>query len=126
MKFQNDQDRALWITSIGAELFSDQKSDFLEPLESKFKIVPNNGYTAELSEDLESKDGVGLMIYNSDYYPYISNNFNSQTLTLEGENGIYERYWKKWLKFRLNASLIEMTGYFTETELSKIQKIQRI
>lgn len=126
LKFQNDLDNSLWIEISGAEDYTSQTSDFLGKLESKFKLVPRNGYTAELSEELESKDGVGLMIYNNENSPFIASNYENQTLELNGSNGIYERYWKKWLKFRLNSSHVEMIGYFTEMELSKIQKLQRI
>ena len=126
LKFQNDVDTSLWIDTTGDEVFVAQKSDFLEPIENKFKLVPNNGYTAELSEALESKDGIGLMIYNSEDSPFVSSHYVNQTLSFAGQKGIYEIYWKKWLKFRLNASHIELTGYFTEIELSKIQKLQRI
>ena len=123
--YQNDIDKALWITREGIEAFIDQKSDFSNKLDSKFKFVPNNGYTAELSDDLANKDGVGLMIYNHDFAPYISSHYENKTLTIDGQNGIYTNFWKKWLKFRLNAVPIEITGYFTETELFKIQKKQR-
>lgn len=126
LKFQNDEDVSLWITSNGSQIYSSQKSDFSQKLDSKFKFVPRNGYTAELSEDLNSKDGVGLMIYDSNYYPYIIPNYQNQTLSIEGQGGIYEVYWKKWLKFRLSASHVEMKGCFTETELSKIKKVERI
>ena len=123
--YQNDIDKALWITREGIEAFIDQKSDFSNKLDSKFKFVPNNGYTAELSDDLANKDGVGLMIYNHDFAPYISSHYENKTLKIDGQNGIYTNFWKKWLKFRLNAVPIEITGYFTETELFKIQKKQR-
>lgn len=126
LKFGNDEDSSLYIYKTGDELYLNQKSDFPQLIESKFKFVPNNSFTAELSENLESKDGVGFMIYSSENSPYISNNYQNQTLKIEGENGIYENYWKKWLKFRLNASHIEMTGFFNKTELSRIQKKQRI
>lgn len=126
LKFQNDVDVSLWITSTGPQIFTTQTSDFLQKLDSKFKLVPMNGYTAELSEDLSSKDGVGLMLYDSNSQPYITPNYQSQTLNIDGQFGIYETYWKKWLKFRLNASHVEMTGYFTEIELSRISRIKRI
>lgn len=122
LKYQNNTDTSLWITSEGVEIYAAQKSDFSDKLESKFKFVPNNGHTAELSEALDSKEGVGLMIYNSELSPYISTHYVNQTLTLDGEKGIYKSFWRNWLKFRLNAIPIEMTGYFTEIELSKIQK----
>jgi len=126
LKFQNDVDTALWITSDGADTFVAQKSDFSESLESKFKIVPNNAYTAELSDDLDSKDGVGLMIYDNYFPPYIVAKYANKTLSMDGKGGIYNFFHKNWLKFRLNASPVELTGYFTEMELSKIQKLERI
>lgn len=126
LKLINDTDLSLWIDKNGKNVFTNQTSDFVEVNESRFKLIPNNTITANLSDDLVSKDGVGLMIYEPTNKPYISKDYNGQNLTLEEPLGIYETYWKKWLKFRLNASLIEMTGYFTEIELSKISKVSRI
>ena len=126
LKYANDKDTSLWITSAGPVVFDNQLSDFVEPIESLFKFVPNNGYTAELSEDLEDKDGVGLMIYDEANKPYIANNYLDQTLKMEGPKGIYDMYWQKWLRVRLNASHVEVTGYFTETELKRITKGLRV
>lgn len=126
LKYQNNEDASLWITRAGVEKFETQTSEFSERIESKFKFVPNNGYTATLSEELESKDGVGIMIYDSIFAPNISDDYDGQTLSLDGEKGIYKFFHKNFLKFRLNASPVEITGYFTEIELSKIQKMQRI
>jgi hypothetical protein len=90
-----------------------------------FKIVPTT-YTAVLSEELESKTGVGLMIYNPEGNPYISDEFSGQTLKMEGVGGIYDVFFKKWLKFRFNASAIEMEGPFSETEINKMQELKRL
>jgi hypothetical protein len=125
LKYANDEDDALWITKDGIEKYTTQTSDFLEKLESKFKFVPNT-YTSVLSEELDSKNGVGLLIYNPEDYPYTSDNFSEQNLKLEGENGVNSMFWKKTLKFRLNASVLEMSGPLTEVELNKIINLKRI
>ncbi|MDD2820761.1 MAG: hypothetical protein PHW29_05810 [Flavobacterium sp.] len=125
LKYANDQDDALWITKDGLEKYTTQTCDFLEKLESKFKFVPNT-YTSILSEELDSKNGVGLLIYNPEDYPYTSDNFSGQNLKLQGQNGVYEVFWKSTLKFRLNGSVVEMSGPLTEVELNKIINLKRI
>lgn len=125
LKYENDEDAALWITTDGAVTFGTQTSDFSENLSSKFKLVPHT-YTANLSEDMDSKTGVGLMIYDHSNFPYTVKEYAGQNLNITGTGGVYEMYWKKWLKFRLNASQLEMSGPFTETELNKILELNRI
>lgn len=126
IKYANDTDIALWIDTNGTAAFTNQKSEFTDTIESKFKFIPNNNYTAEISDELESKDGVGLMIYDTVAKPFVSGSYNSQTLKIEGAGGIYDVYFKKWLKFRLNASIIEVEGPFTEIELSRIIKTNKL
>ncbi|MBQ0907466.1 hypothetical protein KBJ98_01990 [Flavobacterium sp. F-328] len=126
LKFENDEDKSVWVTRAGSQLFSKQESSFVNTIESKFKFVPRNGLSSVLSDDLESKSGVGLMIYDSDFAPHTSESFNEQKLQIEGDKGICNTFWKNFLKFRLNAEPIEIVGYFTEIELSKIQKTERI
>jgi hypothetical protein len=125
LKYENDEDAALWITTSGALTYGTQTSDFSETLSSKFKLIPHT-YTANLSEEVDSKTGVGLMIYDHSTFPYTVTQFAGQNLSITGAGGIYETYWKKWLKFRLNASSVEMSGPFTETELNQILDLKRI
>lgn len=125
LKYANDEDDALWITKSGLEKHTTQTADFLERLESKFKFVPNT-YTSVLSEELDSKSGIGLMIYNQEGYPYTSDNFSSKNLKIQGQNGVYEMFWKNTLKFRFNGSVLEMSGPLTEVELNKILNLKRI
>lgn len=125
LKYDNDDDEALWITSSGSQTYTLQTSAFLEKLDSKFKKVPFTT-TAYLSDELENKNGVGLMIYNPEKYPNTSENYLGQHLNIEGSKGIYDSYWKIWLKFRLNGSAVEMLGPFTEQELAKIINLKRI
>lgn len=126
LKYQNDVDASAWITASGALAYSNQTSDYLEKLESKFKIVPNNLYTANLSEELFDKEGVGLMIYNELNRPNIAQVYNGQNLSILGAGGIYETYWRNTLKFRLNASVVEVEGYFSKTQLAKALKANLI
>lgn len=125
LKYDNDEDQALWITTNSVDEYQIQKSDFSETLRSKFKYVPVT-YTAELSEGLDSKSGTGLLIYDPVNKPYISNDYLGQTLEMNGIKGIYASYFKKWLKFLLNSSAVELTGTFTEIEKNKIVKLMRI
>ena len=47
-------------------------------------------------------------------------------MKIDGGGGIYDVFWKKWLKFRVNASVIEIYGGFTKTEIAKFLKTKRI
>lgn len=125
LKYANDQDTALWTTRSGTETYVAQKSNYLETLDNKFKFIPIT-YTAELSEDLESKEGIGLILYNHEDYPFVSEQFSGQTLDIDGSTGIYEFFWKKTLKFRLNGSVVEINGPLTETEINNIVKLNKV
>lgn len=125
LKYDNDEDEALWITSGSSEVYNTQSSDFLERLNSKFKYIPVTT-SANLSEDIESKGGVGLMIYDPANKPNISVDFLGQTLKMNGDKGIYQVFWRKFLKFLFNSSSVELTGPFTENEKNKILKLKRI
>lgn len=125
LKYENSEDVALWITKESAATYGIQNSDFVERLDNKFKFIPTT-YTAELSEALDSKSGVGLMIYDPVFSPYTVGNYLEQTLKIEGSKGIYEVFWRKFIKFLLNGSPVEMSGPFTETELNSILSLKRI
>lgn len=126
LKYQNSVDPSGWITASGAVAYSDQISDYLDKFESKFKLVPRNLYTANLSEELFDKEGIGLMIYNEFNRPYIVESYNGQNLSILGTGGIYETYWRNTLKFRLNASVVEVQGYFSKTQLAQALKANLI
>lgn len=126
LKYSNSEDTALFITATGSEIYTNQNNDFLETLSSKFKLMPLNGYTAKLSEDIVGKDGVGLMIYDENNKPYISSQFNGQNLEINGSGGIYESFWKTTLRFRLNASIVELNGIYSKTEVSKLIRANTI
>lgn len=126
IKFENDSDAAVWVSKTGIEIFKKQISNYNQKITSKFKFIANNTETVNLSEEVVSKDGVGLMLYDPTRKPFVSDDYLGQTLKLEGQKGIVNTYWFKWLRFRMNSSPVEITGYFTEIELSKIQKFEKI
>ncbi len=127
LKEENEEDAALFITQEEIISYDGTTDDFTKIIESKFKILPRNGYTSVLSEDINDKEGVGLVIYDEATAPFTAeateNGFN---LSIPGEKGIYETFFRRWLKFMLNASNCEVTGYFTETEISKINKAKAV
>lgn len=124
LKYENDQDVACFITTEDAVLFTNQKPSFNTVIGNGFKYIPHNGTTSQLTEDVEQKSGIGLMIYNSANSPFTSNSYESKNLNIFGVGGIYETYWEKTLKIRLTASGVEVSGSFTRTEVEKILKIE--
>jgi hypothetical protein len=122
LKFENDEDTALWIDNTGAEVYTNQNSSLSQTIAGKFKFVTKENATSLLSDALEEKDGVGLIIYDEDAAPFTSESYLGKTLKLEGEGGIHETYWNVFLKFRLNASILEVEGGFTKTEIGKFLK----
>lgn len=130
LKNTNDEDTTLYIDRDGVFLNKTSTSELTSIMESQFKLVPTNGYTADISQ-MEDKDGVGLMIYNpqgeeSFEVPVIVSDYNGQTLSWEGALGIYNLYFKNFIRFRLNASSIELSGSFTEHEISIINRLKKI
>ncbi|UOX32437.1 hypothetical protein LXD69_10270 [Flavobacterium sediminilitoris] len=122
LKYANNEDASLFISINDIAV-----SSFTKELHNGFKLVPNNEVTANLSEDLENKEGTGLMIYAPINAPYISNTTEEgYSLEMEGNKGIHDSFWKKWLKFRLSASSCEIVGAFTEPEIARIYKAKAI
>jgi|GEM_PF-6619440 len=132
LKHGNDQDPFIYVDKIGVTVNLDKtEADFVETIESKFKLVTHNGTTADLST-MDDIDGTGLMVYNPDPdaegfpFPLIAKSYNGRTLAFEGSLGIYNTCYRKVLQFRLNASTLEISGPFTETEISQINKLLKI
>lgn len=127
LKEENDEDAALFITQNEIIPYDGTTDDFTKVIESKFKILPRNGYTSDLSEDINDKEGVGLVIYDEATAPFTAESTeNGFNLSIPGEKGIYETFFRRWLKFRLNGSDGEVIGYFTETEVAKINKAKAV
>lgn len=126
VKYENSEDTALYITKEGVEVLGTQTNSFTGSIESKFKFIPNNGNTTILSEDVEDKEGVGLMIYDPINLPFSSASVDGKNLRINGDGGIYETYHKIFIKFKLNAGLLEVSGPFTESEITNMLKLKKI
>lgn len=126
IKYDNDLDASLFVDKNQVVLFSNQDDDYTKFLKSKFKKVPTNGNTSELSDELMEKQGIGLMIYEPTAAPNTSIVANGLHLDINGAGGIYDTYFKKWIKFLLNASYCEITGYFTQQEVEKITRSKSV
>jgi hypothetical protein len=121
-----EDDDALYVSREGQELNPLVLSSFTNKVISKFKFVDFNGDTAELSEELEDREGVGLMIYDPLFLPNIRPAYLGKTLRWEGEGGLYDTFWKVTVKVRINSSGVQLQGPFTETEISKISRVKKI
>jgi hypothetical protein len=120
IKYANSEDTALYITNNQEEVYTTQGDDFTQKIQSEFKLVPHNGTTSELSSAVEDKDGVGLLLYDTPNAPFTVASYNGLNMNIDGAGGIYQTYWKRWIKFLLNASNCQITGYFTDIEIARI------
>lgn len=130
LQYGNDHDNMLYIDRNGPQMNRREEGDLVLDLQSKFKLVPHNSYTSDISAS-EDKDGVGLMIYDPGDYeayriPVTAPDYDGQTLSIDGALGIYNIFWKHTIQFRLNASAVEIEGPFTETEISKMLAAQKL
>jgi hypothetical protein len=126
LKYENSEDTALFIDKNGVSIFQTQGDDYTQTIQSKFKYVKHNGNTVELSEDFKDLEGIGLMIYEPENAPNISLNAEGLNLKIDGAGGIYDKFFKKWLKFLLNASYCELSGFFTDIEVFKINNSKSV
>lgn len=121
---ENDEDQILLINKQGAILSNDTPENSTS-IRSKFKEVPYSRGTAVLSEYLKDKSGVGLMFYDISAPPLIASSFAGVSLKMGGANGLYDNFWKLWLRYRLSASPLTLSGPLTNTEIIQIEKLQR-
>lgn len=126
LKYKNTTDLGLIISQDSVGVYNGEKPEFSTIIDLEFKEVDYNLYTANLSEDLIEKDGVGLMVYDSSHKPYVKNSWGVYNLSISLPGGIFETFYKKTLKIRLLSSGIEIKGAFTKTELAKIKKSKTI
>ncbi len=127
LKYQNDEDEGAFITRNNVEIYTNQKTDFTKTIDSKFKLIPSNNITSELSEEVKDKEGFGLIIYTPESAPFTSKEtINGYNLKIIGDKGIYDTFHKKFLKIRLNASQVEITTFLTQQEVSILQKYNSI
>jgi hypothetical protein len=125
-------DPFILITPEGVTNNSAPESDYIEKIESKFKLVPNNSLTADIGA-AEDKDGVGLMIYDPQLpenagdvvRPLISPDYNGYTLSIAGTRGTYNTYWREVIQMKLHGSTLTMEGPFTDQEVRQLQRMQK-
>ena len=122
LKYANDIDQGKF-----AAQHDDVKNDEnTEPIETEFKYIPFAQLRHQLSQEVEDKDGVGLMLYDSASHPGTVESYNGINLRIPGEGGIFETFYKRWILFRLNASPCVLKGPFSKTELYQISKHKKL
>lgn len=126
LKYNNTEDTALYISNTLVEPLVSQTDSFTKTISSDFKFIPHNGVTSELSSSIESKTGIGLILYNPESGPFTVSSLDGKNLSITGEGGIWDTFWKKTLKIRLSASKCEITGGFTKTEITKLNKTEDV
>ena len=123
LKYANDIDSSMFISRDQIN-FNAVKEENTTPLVSAFKYIPHTS-TAELSDAVMDKEGVGLILAAVGSVN-TTNNFNGLSLNISGPGGIGTTYWKRWLLFRINAAGTTLKGPFTQTELYQISQKKKI
>lgn len=121
IKYENDEDRYQFASLIGSQI--DENTEILP---TKFKYIPYKYGSHYLSETIEDRAGIGLVIYDPGNHPRTSESFNGVNLQIPGAGGIYETFWKPWIIFRLGSMGATLSGPFTHTELYQISKAKKI
>jgi len=129
LKYANDQDGNLYIDRTGVRSYFGEYKDNenIETIESKFKLIDRFQGVVSL-ETTSQKEGTGLMIFNpgDGTAPGLIEQFEGLSLDLSGVTGIYENYFRTFLQFRLYGSQLQMEGPFTEHQLQRMDKLQKI
>ncbi|GAK96805.1 hypothetical protein JCM19294_1114 [Nonlabens tegetincola] len=125
LRYDNDTDEYISINqdqSIINGIVNDRTAVF----NSEFNIVPHNGNTSIINETYLDKKGVGLMIYNPLNAPFVSTEVNGASLSITGNNGIYNSFHKAWISFLLDGSIVPINLQVSSTLLQEILKKQDI
>ena len=76
LKYENDEDTALWITRTGPVTFTNQAIDTAEQLESKFKFIPSALVLQILAAMKINRELINN--YDETPAPYTSDTFNGK------------------------------------------------
>ena len=122
LKYANNKDQGKFVTQLDDVVYDDNT----EEIETEFKYIPFAQLRHQLSQEVEDKDGVGLMLYDAASHPGTVESYNGINLQIPGEGGIFESFYKRWILFRLNGSPCVLKGPFSKTELYQISKHKKL
>lgn len=125
LQYDNEEDEAVLIDNSGATTNGELSPDGAL-VKTKFKFIPHTGWTSYVDEDVEEKDGVGLMIYYPNRAPLTSLEALGQNLYYPGTRGIYNHYWNEWLKVLLNGAELPVEGVIGKTQLIEIKRLYKV
>jgi hypothetical protein len=119
ISYANDVDNVL-INEGLFDLITASGNDDVIQIKNGFKILK----PGVNSKDYLETEGVTLSLYTGGVYTALE--YNLKTLALNGENGIVNTYWKRWINFRQNSKKIKAVAYLSALTISKIIKKKKI
>lgn len=96
-------------------------------IQTKFKAVPNT-----ITKEWEGLSGIGVLSYdfatNDTYHlqEVVNDKGGIETNYLEGENGIVNTHWLKWLRFRIEAKEIKPKMVVSAKQKHDVERNNRI
>lgn len=121
--FDNDEENLIYFNNSGFTTSDKLPLENVLSVKSKFKFLKYNGVGHVVDKDIKENNNIGLMILNPARAPYTSDNFQGITLSI---SSIFINFNKSVYKSRLNSGKVTVNGYFTETEMSKLNKVSKI
>lgn len=122
LKMNEEDLPSLFIDKSGT-ILNGTESDQTKIIQSDFKVIQKQPvvYT---NEYLDYR-GNGIAFYDP-ILDIIGTQSFALSLLLTGENGIYNRLWKTWLRSRLNAFTVDIENYMTLDEIEKLRRSSKI
>ncbi|MUP44912.1 hypothetical protein E0K83_04020 [Gramella sp. BOM4] len=122
LKYANNVDTPQFV-SLHEDI---ERNENTKEIVTDFKFIPYNRGRHELSQRVEDREGVGLLLYDPAFHPGTVESFEGINLSMPGLGGVYDTFHKPWILFRLNAANPVLKGPFSKTELYQISKYKKI
>lgn len=124
LKYDNDVDEVLDVSADGFLSNTNQlNKDKVLTVENKFKQLNFHGSSIIIDQPSDKKSGVGLVLYQPNFYFETSKRIDGTQLDLWG---IFERYYKNTSRIYLNPNRLEIELKITRFDLIEIEKKKRV
>ena len=122
LKYADDSSVKINRSGIDSDII---KGEEVIEISNDFKTLPlKNGYHTVEKEGF--KEGAILLITDS-FFPFkTKEQINGHSLLLTGNQGIANKFWKDWVRFRQHSSRITLRGNISKSDVMKIDQLKKV
>jgi len=121
--FDNGEENLIYYNKSGFTSPDSLPIDKVLSVKSKFKFLKFNGTGHVVNDDIKQNSNIGLMLLDPARAPYTSDSYQGIILSI---SSLFIHFNKSVYKSRLNSCKVTVNGYFTETEVSKLNKVSKM